>query len=233
MPGQCDDDYGCSFDWQAVSGKVFLFAPGSHVYEPHHTNQDTGHASHHQVHQKDAFQFLTFEFPLPRDNSRDNDGQGGNRCDAQVVVSRHSQKLLSLPLRQEIKEDTDAKQRDWKVNQHNVLCMLGEKYRFDVKRMHRRPRSLNDDFAGHLWVYRTKVGIGTHFAEGERELLVRVEHFGFEGLRIIRANDRVRDIVTVDPGHRSPDGHRQRRWPEAEVVDLHFDRWHLFLRACT
>src|SRR5580704_15676739 len=208
VPRQRDDDYGCSFDWQAVSGQVFLFASGSHVYEPHHANQDTGHASHHQMHQEDPFQFLTFEFPLPRENARDNNGQGGDRRDAQVVVSRRGQQLVSLPLRQEIEEDTDDKQRDWKVNQHDVLCVLGKKYRLNVKEMHDRTRSLNDDFAGHLRMYRTEVGIDTRSAEGERELLVRVEHFGFEGLRIIRADDGVRDIVTVSPGHRCPDGDR-------------------------
>jgi hypothetical protein len=44
-----------------------------------------------------------------------------------------------------------------------------------------------------------EVRISSRFTEGEGELFVGVQHFGLERLRIIRADDRVRDIVTVDP----------------------------------
>src|SRR6266446_7335870 len=45
---QRDNDYGHSLDRQAVSGQdLFLFPPGSHVDEPHHTDQDARQASHH------------------------------------------------------------------------------------------------------------------------------------------------------------------------------------------
>src|SRR5260370_35214805 len=38
---QGDNDYGQSLDRQAVSGQdLLLFASGSHVNEPHHTDQD-------------------------------------------------------------------------------------------------------------------------------------------------------------------------------------------------
>src|SRR6266513_4052333 len=70
------------------------------------------------------------------------------------------------------------------------------------------PRSLHDDFARHLRMNRAEVRIRSRFAEGEGELFVCVEHFGLERLRIIRANYRVRDIVTVGPRNRGPDRHR-------------------------
>src|ERR1700739_3790005 len=84
------------------------------------------------------------------------------------------------------------------------------------------PHSLDDDFASHLRMNRAEVRIRSRFAEGEGKLFVRVEHFGPERFRIICADYRVRDIVTVGPGNRGPDRHRQGYWPEAEVVDLHF-----------
>src|SRR5216684_2663966 len=55
------------------------------------------------------------------------------------------------------------------------------------------PHSLHDDFAGHLRMNRTEVRISSRFAEGEGELFVRVEHFGLEYLRIIRADYRVKN----------------------------------------
>jgi hypothetical protein len=41
-------------------------------------------------------------------------------------------------LRKKIKEDTDDKQCDREVNQHDVLSMLREKYCFYVERVHGR-----------------------------------------------------------------------------------------------
>src|ERR1700732_3911132 len=117
------------------------------------------------------------------------------------------------------------------MNQHYVLRMLRQKYCFYVERMQGRSL-LHDDFAGHLRMNRTEVRINSRFAEGEGELFVRVQHFGLERLRIIRADHRVRDIVTVDPGNRGSHRHRQRYWSEAEVVDLHFHCRGLLLRAC-
>src|SRR5580700_1022528 len=93
------------------------------------------------------------------------------------------------------------------------------------------PHSLHDDFAGHLRMNRTEVRISSRFAEREGELFVRVENFGLEGLRIIRADHRVRDIVAVYPGNRGADRHCERYWSEAEVVDLHFDCRRPLLRA--
>src|SRR5215470_10086579 len=136
---QCDDNHGHGFDRQAVSRQdLFLFPSGSHVDEPNHTDQNARHTSHHQMHQKDALQSLTLEFPLPRENSGDYYGYGCDGRDEQVVVGGHGQQALFLPLRKEIKENADDKQRDREVDQHDVLRMLREKYRFYVEWMQGR-----------------------------------------------------------------------------------------------
>src|SRR5215469_9532278 len=136
---ECDDNHGHGFDRKAVSRQdLFSFPSGFHEDEPHHTDQDARYASHHQMQQKDALQSLTFEFPLPRENSGGYYGYGCDRRDKQVVVGRQSQQALLLPLRKEIKEDADDKQRDREVDQHDVLRMLCEKYRFYVERMQGR-----------------------------------------------------------------------------------------------
>jgi hypothetical protein len=90
------------------------------------------------MHQKDAFQFLPLEFPLPREDSGDNHGHGCDRRDEQVVVGSRSQQVLPLPLRKKIKEDADDKQRDREMNQHHVLRVLRENYGLYVERMQSR-----------------------------------------------------------------------------------------------
>src|SRR2546423_14255302 len=70
------------------------------------------------------------------------------------------------------------------------------------------PQSLHDDFAGHLRENRAEVRISSRFAEGEGELFGRVEHFGLERLRIICANHRVMDIITVGPCNCGAERHR-------------------------
>jgi hypothetical protein len=90
------------------------------------------------MHQKDAFQFLPLEFPLPRENPSDNHGDGCDRRDEQVLVGSHSQQALLLPLRKEIKEDADDKKRNREMNQHDVPRMFRENYCFYVERMQGR-----------------------------------------------------------------------------------------------
>jgi len=87
------------------------------------------------MHQKDAFQFLTLEFPLPRENAGACHGYGCDRRDEQVVVGCRSQQALLLLLRKKIKEHADDKQRDREVDQHDVLRMLCENHSFYVERM--------------------------------------------------------------------------------------------------
>src|SRR6266851_3574213 len=81
------------------------------------------------------------------------------------------------------------------------------------------PHLLRDDFAGHLRMNRAEVRIRSGLAEGERELFIRVEHFGLE--RTVRADDRMGNVVAIGPSDRNPHRHCKRSWPEAEVVDLH------------
>jgi hypothetical protein len=87
------------------------------------------------MHQKNAFQLLTIKFPLPREKSGNYSRYGSDRCDKQVVIGRRSQQIVLLPLRKKVKEDTDDKQPNRKVNKDDVLGMLREKYRFYVERM--------------------------------------------------------------------------------------------------
>src|SRR6266436_1538584 len=145
---QCNDDYGHSLDWQAVSGQdLFLVPSGSPMDEPHHPDQDGRCAPHHQMRQEDPFQFLTLEFPLPGQYSGDNHGYGCNRRDEQVVIGSRSQQALPLPLRKEIKEDGDDKQSYREVDQHHVLRVFGKQCCSYVERMQVSPHSLHDDFA--------------------------------------------------------------------------------------
>src|SRR6267143_4085128 len=58
-----------------------------------------------------------------------------------------------------------------------------------------------------LRMNRAEVRISSRFAEGGGELFVRVEHFGLERFRIIRADYGVRDIVTVGPRNCGSDRH--------------------------
>ena len=81
-------------------------------------------------------------------------------------------------------------------------------------------RSLDHDFARHLGMNRAKVGKRSRFAEGERVVLIRIEHLGLE--HAFRAHDRVGNIVSIGPCHGGPCRHRQRPRPKAEVIDLHF-----------
>lgn len=103
------------------------------------------------MHQKDAFQLLTLEFPLPRKKSGDYSGYRSDRCDKQVVIGRRGQQVVPLPLRKKVKEDADDKQPNRKVNEDDVLGMLREKYRFYVKRV-QGLSSLHDDSPRHLRV---------------------------------------------------------------------------------
>src|SRR5882762_1541904 len=68
----CQNCYCQSLDWQAVSGQnCSLVALRFRVDEPHDPDQQARCTAKHQMHQKDAFEPLPFELPLPRDNSGD------------------------------------------------------------------------------------------------------------------------------------------------------------------
>src|SRR6266566_2462167 len=94
----------------------------------------------------------------------------------------------------------------------------------------RSQRSLHDHLGGHFWMDRAEVGIGSRRSEGEGELFVRVENFGLEHLGIIRARDRVRNVVAICPGYRGSHRDGQCRRTETEIVDSHL-RTYRFLRC--
>src|SRR6266851_7085497 len=93
------------------------------------------------------------------------------------------------------------------------------------------PHSLDDGLAGHLRVNRAEIRIRSRLAEREGKLFVRIEHFGLERFWIVRADHRMGNIVSIGPRYRGTHGNRQRRRPEAEVIDLHLCRFRLLLRA--
>src|SRR5215471_4544691 len=184
------------------------------------------------MHEKDAFESLTFQRPLPRHEAGDDHRYRRDRRDEKIVVGGRSEQAMLCPLPKKIKQYTHNEQRDGKVNQHHMLCVLGENYRFYVERMQEAPHSLHHDFAGHLRVNRTEVRISSCFTEREGELLVCIQHFGLKRLWLIRAHHRVGDIVSVDPRHRGSSRYRQGRRPEAEIVDFHFRSRSLLLCTC-
>src|SRR5260370_7898204 len=89
------------------------------------------------------------------------------------------------------------------------------------------PSLLNDALAGHLRVNREKVRIRSRLAEGEGELLVRIEHFGFEDA--VRTDDRVWNVVAIGPRYRCTHRNRQRLRTEAKVIDLYLRSFPLLL----
>src|SRR6266702_3881728 len=92
-------------------------------------------------------------------------------------------------------------------------------------------RSLNDDLAGHLGVYRAKIRVSPCFTEGEGKLLVGVEHFRFEDT--IRAHHGGGNVIAVSPRHRGPHRHGQRRRPAAAVIDVYLPAfWFLLGVSC-
>jgi hypothetical protein len=89
--------------------------------------------------------------------------------------------------------------------------------------------SLHHNLAGHLRVNRAKVRITSRLAECERELLIRVEYFGLE--HTLRTDHRVGNVITIGPRNCGSHRHRELHRSETEIVDLHFQRLGLLLRA--
>src|SRR5580704_2163862 len=80
-------------------------------------------------------------------------------------------------------------------------------------------RALHHDGSGHVRMQRAEIFVGTRRREGERELVVGVEHLRLEGLG--GRHHRVRDVVLVGPGDGGPGLDGQALGREGEVVDLH------------
>src|ERR1700688_3163086 len=89
--------------------------------------------------------------------------------------------------------------------------------------------SLHYDFAGHLRMNRAEILVSTWFAEGERKLLVGIQHFGFECF--VGTYRGVRNIVAICPGDGRSHRHLQLRGSETEIVDLYLRRIGLLLRG--
>jgi len=116
---------GHGLDWQAIPRQDLLsFALRSHMDEPNYPDQESRNARHHEMHQENAFEFLSLQLPLPRENPRGDHRRGGNRRDQKVVVSRGHQRAVALPLAEKIKEHTDDEEGNREVDQHDVLRVL-------------------------------------------------------------------------------------------------------------
>jgi|HubBroStandDraft_6_1064221.scaffolds.fasta_scaffold22311_6 hypothetical protein len=85
---------------------------------------------------------------------------------------------------------------------------------------HRRVRvSLHHDLAGHLWVYRAVVGIRSRLGKRIGEFFIRIQHLGLE--HTLRADRRMRDVITVCPGNRRSNGYRECLRPKNEIINFH------------
>src|SRR5277367_4397894 len=111
--------------------------------------------------QQDALEFLAFQLKLPGKQARGDDWKFGS-------------------LREKIKRHAGDKQRDWKMDQHDVLRVFRKQSSFEVKRVQVRASIGDDHFAGHFGVDGAEVGIFSRLGEGVGKLLVGVEHLGLE-----------------------------------------------------
>src|SRR5258708_31152071 len=101
-----------------------------------------------------------------------------------------------------------------------MLCVLGEEDRLQIERIHLGLLTLlHYDLGGHLRVDRTVVVVRTRLCERKREMVIRIERFGFEHLVVI-AGDDMRNVVVVRPGDGGPGRHGNCCRAKAEVVDL-------------
>src|SRR6476646_327758 len=148
------------------------------------------------MHEQHAFEFLALELELPSEKTGREYRQHGNRCAKQIVIGHLRQGTPLGALRKEIKHHAGNEKRDGKVDQHNVLRMLGEDCGFDVKWMHFPSsvcgRSMDYNFPGHLRMDGAEVGILAGFREGVSKFVVCIENLGFE--YFFGAHDGVRDV---------------------------------------
>ena len=79
--------------------------------------------------------------------------------------------------------------------------------------------SLHHDLARHLWVDRAVVGIRSRLGKRIGEFFIRIQHLGLE--HTLRADRRMRDVITVCPGNRRSNGYRERLRPKNEIIDFH------------
>ena len=66
-----------------------------------------------------------------------------NRRHEQVVVGCVRQATALRPLRDKVERHRSDEQRDWKMDQHDMLCVLGQEYRLEVERIYHRRTPFN------------------------------------------------------------------------------------------
>src|ERR1700722_7246391 len=77
-------------------------------------------------------------------------------------------------------------------------------------------RLLHNYFPDHHRVHRTEVAVRTGLGKRERKCIIRVERFG---AKCAATDDRVWDVIVVDPRTRRSLCHRNFLWREAEIID--------------
>jgi hypothetical protein len=100
---------------------------------PHEPDHRARYPPKNQVQQQDALQFLAFELKLPCQDARDDDWERHNGRTKQVVVSRIPHSAPLRPEGTQVERDCRNEQRNRKMNQHNVLGVLGEYRRLEIK----------------------------------------------------------------------------------------------------
>jgi len=79
--------------------------------------------------------------------------------------------------------------------------------------------SLHYDLAGHPRVNRAVVGICSCLGKRVGEFVIGIQHFRLE--HTIRADRRMRYVITVCPGNSRSNRYRERRRPKNEIIDFH------------
>src|ERR1700674_2860487 len=86
--------------------------------------------------QKDALQFLAIKLELPREDTRGQNWNRGNRRRQQVVVGCIRQATYFRPLRDKVESHCCDEQRDGKVDEHDMLCVLRQECGLEIERIY-------------------------------------------------------------------------------------------------
>ena len=99
-------------------------------------DQKSGGASEGEVEQQQSLQFLALELPLPGQNAGCERWQHGASGGEDVEASRRLQSRFPGAARREIESDSGQKERNWKVDQDNVLRMFRQQGGLGIKGIH-------------------------------------------------------------------------------------------------
>lgn len=115
-----------------------------------------------------AAQVLAFELPLPGRDSRKDRGNRGDGGGDSGEVRRSQQRCVLPPLGERVERGAHENERDGKVDERDVLRVLGEQRRFQIEWVHVRLRaSLHYDLRRHLGMNGAVVVVGAGLGEGE------------------------------------------------------------------